>query len=196
MKIKITVEPFYSIKWPMLEIKLNNISVFNDICEPNHSKFFIKEIYLEEVNDINLLEITHYDKKGKETILDDDGNTVSDRAIMLHSIEFNELKVPEIILYKNRFYPNWPGQPAYTTNNLYFGFNGTYEFTFGPDSEKMYFEYLLEKEKLANINNMKLITNPDGSVVESFEFIGKLVDSNKAESITIDELYNQVQNEK
>ena len=54
---------------------------------------------------------------------------------------------------------------------------------------------LIEKERLANISNKKEIIRPDGKKVEAFEFTGKLVESGKKESMTIEELYKRVVNE-
>ena len=58
-----------------------------------------------------------------------------------------------------------------------------------------YYNNLIEKERLANISNKKEIIRPDGKKVEAFEFTGKLVESGKKESMTIEELYKRVVNE-
>ena len=117
MKIKITIEPFYSLRWPMVKIKVKNYDIYEGVCKPNEGKFFVWHVHLENVDQSNTIEITHFDKSGRETILDDEGNIVSDRAIALKSLEFDDLRVPDVILYQNKFYPDWPDQPEFITNN-------------------------------------------------------------------------------
>ena len=45
---------------------------------------------------------------------------------------------------------------------------------------------------IANINNKKIINLPSGEQVESFEFNGKLTQADAKESVTIDELYERI----
>ena len=117
------------------------------------------------------------------------------RAIILKSIEFDDLTVPEVLLYNQKFYPDWPDQPNFITNDLYFGYNGKYIYEFGNDSWKLYYNNLLKKELLANIHNKQLIQLPNGEEIESFEFNGKLVSANAKESVSLQELYERVTNE-
>ena len=56
----------------------------------------------------------------------------------------------------------------------------------------MYYNNLLSKEMIANINNKKIINLPSGEQVESFEFNGKLTQADAKESVTIDELYERI----
>lgn len=195
MNIKIVLEPAYSIKWPMVRIAVNEREIYKGICNPNEGKHFVWNINLENVDDANTLAIEHFDKHGKETILDHEGNIVSDRAIMLKSLEFDGTKVPDVILYQSKFFPNWPDQPDYITNNLYFGFNGVYKFDFGKDARKMYYAHLLQKELIANINNKKIMQLPNGEEVESFEFNGRTVSGHEKDTTTIEDLYQSVMNE-
>jgi len=195
MKIKIIIEPFYSFNWPCVKIDVNENVLYEGICKPNIGKYFEFEKEVKNTHEKNVLQITHYNKKGQDTVVDDEGNIVSDRALFLKSLIFDNLNVPDVILYQSKFYPNWPGQPKFITNNLYFGFNGTYEFEFSNNSNKMYYEHLLQKELIANINNKKVIHLPSGEKVESFEFNGKLVSGNKKETATIEDLYQSVINE-
>ena len=195
MKIKITIEPFYSLNWPMVKIQVKDHKIYNGLCKPNEGKYFVWNVHLENVDQFNTIEITHFGKKGKETILDTEGNIVSDRAIALKSLEFDDMRVPDVILYQNKFYPDWPDQPEFITNNLYFGYNGTYKFNFLENPHKMYFQHLLEKELIANINNKKIMQLPNGEEVESFEFNGKSVSGHEKEKTTIEDLYQSVINE-
>ena len=197
MKIQIVIEPTFSKQWPRLRISFNGKTWYDDYCEPNEGKHFVSIMHPEEVNLLpqNTICIEHYDKSGKDTVLDEEGNIESDRAIILKSISLNDTKVPEVILYQQRFFPDWPDQPLYTTNNLYFGFNGQYFFTFEKNVEKMYYKNLITKEMLANTHNKQIMTLPSGEEIESFEFTGKLVSGSQKESITLDELYKIVNDE-
>ena len=202
MKIKITIEPTFSVKWPMLKVIINNHVVFEGQCRPNDNDYFIIEKNIRPL-DSNLLTIEHFDKKGKETILDDHGEVVSDRALILKSIMLDEFTVPELILHDKPFTVNWTkeqlrediNRPKTIKNNLYFGYNGVYDFVFGRDSAKEYYVNLIEKERIANIHNKKEMVGPDGEKIEVFEFTGKLVDSNKKQTMTIDQLYKSIQDE-
>ena len=192
MQIKIIIEPKFSKKWPNLKIKVNSKTMFDDVCMPNKEKYFVYDTSLENMNELNHLEIIHHGKSGDDTVVDKEGNVIDDRAIILKSIEFDNYAVPEVLLYENKFFPDWPDQPENIKNNLYFGFNGTYRLEFINDAKKMYFNNLLEKESLANINNKKIVQLPSGKEIESFEFNGELVDSEKKDNVTIDDLYKAV----
>ena len=191
MKIKIILESCYSKGWPNVEIKVNDSILYDDICEPEEKYFILeKDIELEYTN--NSLQITHYGKRGNDSITDAEGNIIKDKAIILKSVSFDNYNIPEVILYQQKFYPNWEGQPEFITNNLYFGFNGTYELKFEKNVKKWYYNLLLEKERLANINNKKEMVLSNGTVVESFEFTGRYINANNDAGITIDELYDMI----
>lgn len=202
MLIEILIEPRKSVHWPKMKLIINDVVLHNDFCVPNNGNYFVVKHELQNPKQENTLYLTHFDKVGNETILDDEGETVSDRAIILRSIKIGEHLVPEVVLYDQTFNANFtrkqmkenPTRVSAMKNNLYFGYNGTYEYKFGADSEKHYFENLIEKERLANISNKKTITRPDGKVVEAFEFTGKLVESDQQEAMTIKELYDTVNN--
>ena len=203
MKIQVRIEPTFSLKWPKVHLKFNNYTLYNGLCEPNSGKYFAWTHHAETLVHENKLSIEHYDKDGKETITDDNNETSKDRAIILKSIIIDGHDVPEVVLFDKPFYINWTERqirdqkhrPKYIKNNLYFGFNGTYEYTFEANSEQHYYNNLIEKERLANISNKKEIIRPDGKKVEAFEFTGKLVESGEKESMTIEELYKRVVNE-
>lgn len=202
MKVKINIKPTFSVKWPMLKVVINNRVVFAGECHPNAGDKFIIEENIHPL-DRNLLSIEHFDKKGKETILDKHGEVVSDRALILKSIMLDDFTVPELILHDKPFTVNWTkeqlredtNRPKTIKNNLYFGYNGVYDFVFGRDSAKEYYVNLIEKERIANIHNKKEIVGPDGKKIEVFEFTGKLVDSNKKQTMTIEQLYERIQDE-
>ena len=192
MKIKLVLEPVQSVNWPKVRFEVNKNIIFDDYCKPNEGKYFVWNVYLENLKDNNEIIVTHYDKKQSDTIIDDEGNIEKDRAIMLKSLEFDGEPVPEVILYDQKFYPDWPDTPDYIKNNLYFGFNGYYVYNFPKNVQSMYYNNLLSKEMIANINNKKIINLPSGEQVESFEFNGKLTQADAKESVTIDELYERI----
>jgi len=202
MLIEIIIEPRKSIHWPKMKLCVNDVVLHNDFCVPNNKNYFVIKHELKNAKQENTISLTHLDKVGHETILDNEGETVSDRAIILRSIKIGEHLVPEVVLYDQTFNANFtprqmkenPNRDPAIKNNLYFGYNGTYEYKFGASSEKHYYENLIEKERLANISNKKTITRPDGKIVEAFEFTGKLVESDQQEAMTIEELYDTVNN--
>jgi len=202
MDIKIIIEPIFSVKWPMARITINDTVCFDGECEPNDNNFFVYKTNIDAVEENNI-EIEHYDKKGKETVVDDDGEVISDRALILKSIILDDFIIPDVILYDRPFYVNWTtdqlrenkDRPKEIKNNLYFGYNGTYRFEFGGDSAKEYYLCLLEKERIANVHNKKEMRDATGKLVEVFEFTGRLVDSNEKDNITIEQLYERVNNE-
>ena len=202
MKLEIKIEPMFSVKWPRIRLKCNDKILHDGYCEPNHNTYFILVHNLEQPLEQNTITIEHYDKQGAETMVNDDGDTLTDRAIILRAIKIDDHQVPEVILFDRPFTVNWTkrqmrdhsDRPTQISNSLYFGHNGTYTYHFGNDGVKQHYVNLIEKERLANIANKKERVRPDGKVVEAFEFTGKLVDSEEKESITIEELYKRVKN--
>jgi len=203
MQIEIKIEPTFSVRWPMLKIRINGDEVFNGACEPKDGKFFTYNDTVKDIKVKNVLELEHYDKDGKETFIDDTGEVISDRAIMLRSIKLDNFQVPDVILYDRSFEINWSGRqlredanrPVSMKNNLYFGYNGTYRFEFGDDSAKEYYLNLIEKERIANVHNKKEMIGADGNKIEVFEFTGKMIDGSKDASVTIEDLYKIIQDE-
>ena len=135
--------------------------------------------------------------------MDSTGDIISDRALILRSIRIDDSHIPEVILHDKSFKINWTDEqlketkdrPEYIKDNLYFGYNGVYKFTFSNDSTREHFINLIEKERIANVRNKKEIVRPDGKTVEAFEFTGTLVDSNETVTVTIEQLYNRINDE-
>jgi len=201
MIVEIVIEPSRSVRWPKMRLCINNHVLHDDFCHPNtENNLFVLSHNLTDPLEQNTISITHYDKDGKETIVDENGDTVSDRALILKTIKIDGEQVPEVVLFDKTFSIAWtskqlnenPHRPDTIKNNLYFGYNGTYKYCFGNDSRKHYFENLIEKERLANIANKKLIIGPDGKEREAFEFTGKLVDGAQQVTADITDLYNQI----
>jgi len=201
MKLEIKIEPTFSVKWPKMKLKFNDETLHDGYCEPNDGVYFVMVHDTNELLSKNTISIEHYDKDGKETVLNDDGDTITDRAIILRSIKLDEHQVPEVILFDQPLHIKWTerqmrdhtDRPNKIKNSLYFGHNGIYTYQFSNDSVKQHFMNLIEKERLANIANKKEIVRPDGKVVEAFEFSGELVDGGENVTITIEELYKRIQ---
>jgi len=203
MIIEIAIEPSRSVRWPKMKLCVNDQVLHDDFCRPNtKNNLFVLSHNLTDPFEQNTISITHYDKDGKETVVDSNGDTLSDRALILKTIKIDGEQVPEVVLYDKEFIIDWtikqmnenPNRPATIKNNLYFGYNGTYKYCFGNDSQKNYFENLIEKERLANIANKKIIVGPDGKEREAFEFTGKLVDGAQQVTADITDLYKQIKN--
>jgi len=202
MKIEITLHPRFGLKWPKLRLFFNEEKIFDGTCAPRHKELFNFDFDVDERNlkSENTIKIEHYDKQGQDTIVNENGEILSDRAIILKSISLDGLKIPELVLFAHPFHviktekqkTRETGIPEKIENNLYFGYNGFYQYKFGLDARKHYYESLLTKEKLSNVGNTKTMSLPDGSVVESFEFLGKKVSSTQDTEITIEELYEQI----
>jgi hypothetical protein len=205
MRIEIKIEPTHSTGWPNLRLSVNRLTLFDGECRPNEGEYFKWTHYADDnsLSDSNKLYIEHYGKDGKETRLDEKGEAIADKALILRSIKIDEYDIPEVILYNQPFHVKWTSsqlkenknRPRSIINNLYFGYNGIYEYEFSNDSVKDYYKNLFEKERLANIANKKTITRTDGKIVEAYEFQGELIDGTEPTVITIEDLYKKVQNE-
>ena len=205
MKVKIKIEPTFSIKWPNLRYTINNKTIFDGECKPNDEKYFVIETDITNfIEKQNQIVIEHHGKSGRETLINPDGDIISDRALILKSIRIDDSYVPEVILHDKPFKIYWTNEqlkenkdrPEHVKDNLYFGYNGVYKFTFSNDSTREHFINLIEKERIANVRNKKEIVRPDGKTVEAFEFTGTLVDSNKVVTVTIEQLFNRINDNK
>ena len=198
MIIKITLIPHKSLSWPNVKILLNHNTLLDQVLTPNNNKFFIFEKEINSLNDTNILIIEHYNKRNSDTIVDNNKDIIRDKAIELIAISFDNVDIPKVVLYDNKFYPDWPtniikehngNPPKFITNNLYFGFNGKYEMTFSKNYKSWYFEQLMKKERMSNKANQELMTLPSGEVIETFEFAGKTLKANETGNLTINDLY-------
>ena len=167
-------------------------------------KFFLFEKEITSLNDTNNLIIEHYNKKNSDTIVDNNKDIIRDKAIELIAISFDNIDIPKVVLYDNKFYPDWPtniikehngNPPKFITNNLYFGFNGKYKMSFSKNYKAWYFKQLMKKERMSNEANQELMTLPSGEVIETFEFAGKTLKANETGNLTTDDLYALIKNE-
>ena len=202
MLIEINFISHFNNKWPCARISINEKIIFEGVgTGDENNNFNLKtEVSDEYIKDINVLKIEHFDKKNNDT-KEENGEIIKDRALELKSISIDKFLIPEIVLFNQKFYPLYPknffddpnnAPPKFLTNNLYFGFNGHYVIEFKKDIHKWYFEKLLEKEMIANLNNQEFITLPNGDVVEVFEMSGKKLRSDKEENFSISNLYEMI----
>jgi hypothetical protein len=115
---------------PSCVVSLNG-KVLTDLasCEDTNVVLEYNEL---ELDDINFLHITHYDKKSNYTEVIDE-KVVSDVAIEIGKIEIDGIQVPEKYLWSQWFFPNWsfpPNPKMPMIQNRYLGFNGTWQFVF------------------------------------------------------------------
>jgi hypothetical protein len=114
---------------------LDNIKNYQEDLYQN-----IYELDLEKGK--HYIRLEHYNKNPKDTITE----LRQDVAIELEQLVFNGIKCSPIDLHENYFtITNWryPVENKKIKNNLYFGFNGYYEYLFETPSTK----YVLEKFK-------------------------------------------------
>jgi|MDTC01.1.fsa_nt_gb hypothetical protein len=146
--------------WPTARIFANKDCVYDGFIEDVRTfDFNIDHVYKS-----NLLRIQHYGKTNEDTICDSDWNIIEDKSVELVDLKFNGLSVLPTVLYDKFFYVDWPENivedyknkgetpPEYITNNLYFGFNGTYEFDFSNRIENDYYESFWVDEAKAHQN--------------------------------------------
>ena len=90
MKIQIKIEPSFSVQWPKMRLKFNDELLHEGLCEPNDNSYFVITHHTLEPLEQNTISIEHYDKKGAETVLNEDGDTLTDRALILRSIKIDD----------------------------------------------------------------------------------------------------------
>ena len=125
------------IKQPSFRIVLDNIIL--DECADYDLDVYENTFDVNISSNIHMLKIEHFNKESKDTLEN------SDVAIQLQSLHFNNMKCSDVDLHEQSFYvTDWDNPPSKVIkNNLYFGFNGYYEYKFtGPTSE-----HLLKRDK-------------------------------------------------
>jgi hypothetical protein len=196
MKIKIKLS---SYNQPTIRISVNSIVYFDSTL---HNQ--LTEIEFDAVlQDNNQLSIEHFGKKNEDTICDQAGQIISDRAAELISITIGKYEIPKNILFKQPFAVKWPENliqdaekenrtlPDCLYNNLYFGFNGTYTFNFVKDLRKDYYYYFWQMERDAN-HNLQMVD--EASNTGYFEAYGMKLEINKSFNLTIHDLKYIIEN--
>lgn len=197
MNIKITL---LSYNRPTVRISVNNIVYFDSVLLNR-----LTEIeFNADVQDANQLSIEHFGKTNQDTICDDAGQIISDRAAELVGITIAKYEIPRNILFKQPFAVQWPENliqdakrenrilPNCLYNNLYFGFNGTYTFDFARDLRKDYYYYFWQMERDAN-HNLQMVD--EASNTGYFEAYGMKLEINKSFNLTIHDLKYIIENQ-
>jgi len=197
MNIKITLSAHNQ---PTIRISFNNIVYFDSVL-PNQ----LTEIEFDTgIQDNNQLAIEHFGKTNQDTICNQAGQIISDRAAELVSITIGKYEIPKNILFKQPFAVRWPENlvedaerenrtlPGCLYNNLYFGFNGIYTFDFSGDLRKDYYYYFWQMERDAN-RNLQMVD--ESSNTEYFEAYGMKLEINKSFNLTIHDLKYIIENQ-
>ena len=197
MNIKITLSAHTQ---PTIRISVNNIVYFDSVL---HNQ--LTEIEFDaDIQDTNQLAIEHFGKTNQDTICDETGQIISDRAAELVSINIGKYEIPKNILFKQPFAVRWPENlvedaerenrtlPGCLYNNLYFGFNGIYTFDFSGDLRKDYYYYFWQMERDAN-HNLQMVD--ESSNTGYFEAYGMKLEINKSFNLTIHDLKYIIENQ-
>lgn len=185
MQLIIEVLGHKSSDWPTCSILFNDQVLFDGIVE-GHQQI---DLQCEVSKCNNILSIVHHGKVDADTWCDSAGNIIADKAVELKSITIDGFVVPELILFKKRFYPQWPAHfnlaemPKFLENNLFFGFNGTYEFDFSSNFVSEYYQYFWDMELMANETFQKTESGND-----VFEMYGVTLRVDSAFSYTLSDL--------
>lgn len=197
--INIKIQGHRSTDFPMCRIKFNNHSLFDQpIIGTMNLKFDV------DLKAKNILHIEHYGKLPTDTILDSDGNVESDRAIELRSISIDGYTIPKVLMYRQKFFVDWWDHdieefdknnqtvPGFLTNNVYFGYNGYYEYSFEKDLSKNYFKSLWQEEHIAN-QDLQQVKEFDGEIKETFNLYGNESDIAEEFDKTIFDLMDMIE---
>jgi len=194
LKIKLKAN-FAKDKKPSIKISVNDAVLHNGIVDCNEKEYSFDVEPIQQ----NQLIIEHYNKQNNDTIVDESGNIVEDLSVELVSIDIDNVKILETVLYNMPFYVDWPDNliedfrnkgedvPEYITNNLYFGFNGIYKFDFSNNIVLEYYKQFWFDEEQAH-KNQTLSDNGH----EIFNRMGETVEINKDSDFTIHDLKRMV----
>ena len=156
------------------------------------------EYEIPESDQANKLEIVHYGKLDKHTIIDKDLIIVADRSVELKLVKLNNRPVLEPVLYNSPYRVIWPeGRQQHeseplpdTINSLYFGYNGTWSFEFYTNTIKQIcLEHWLDEAQAHN----NLTKTLNGEAV--FERFGKDVSIAQELNLTIFDLEKMIQSD-
>lgn len=165
-KIKINIK-IYKNKFKGPNFKIFCDDLLLDNIKNCQEKVYCNVYELDLKNGKHSIKIEHYNKNPKDTITE----LKQDVAVELKELVFNGIKCSPIDLHENYFtITNWryPVENKKIKNNLYFGYNGYYEYLFETPSTK----YVLEKFKQYKKETFE-IKNLD---ISEDEFIVKLTE--------------------
>lgn len=187
MEIKLRLKGSMSTGWPTCKIIINDVVHYDGIIENDQTISFAIQ-----PRDLNILQIVHYGKQNSDTIVNEQHQIIADKSLELQGITLDNVEVMTVNLYNCPFYVQWPSSklrefmrkgeepPNFIKQQLYFGFNGTYEFTFNGDLQKEYFNQFWLDECQSNEN--QTLEN------DKFNRLGEYVDINAPLNMTIYEL--------
>ena len=192
IKIKLTGNSSRE-NFPLGKIFINQHLLFDGMLKNTvNLNFNVDEKYLRETN---VLSIEHYGKNNRDTVVDKDNNIIEDKSIELIELQINDVKILDTVLHSKPFYVFWPVNlvkdfhdkneevPAFITNNLYFGFNGRYDFDFSKNITKEYYNQFWLDEEQAHFNQT-LVENNN----EVFYRDGEFVEVDRAQDLSIFDL--------
>ena len=202
MKISLNLKGHYSNSGPFCLIEINGEIFYRSFLNKGNNMLEFDFT----PNEDNVLKIHHMLKTNDDTVVDNEGNIVADKAIELKSISIEQISVPDTVLYNKSYHVNWPENlkqnflnegkkvPDYIKNTLFFGFNGYYEFDFIGDFLKQYYRQFWENEDQSHNNQTKLIS-VDSKQVEAFDRFGEETAINQEFELTIHDLKKIIENE-
>lgn len=177
-------------KDPMVKISVNDKEYYQGTVD----KLLDFECDFDPL-DSNTLTVEHYNKTNQDTVVDAQGNITGDLSIELVSIHINDVEIMNTVLYSMPFFVQWPENiledyrnknqepPEYIDNNLYFGFNGEYRFSFSGDVVAEYYNQFWLDEVQAHKNQTQKNNNS-----EVFERMGEKVAIDENSNFTIYDL--------
>lgn len=187
MEVKLRLKGSKSTNWPTCKIVINDFEYYDGEIEGEQTLHFTIQ-----PKELNVLQIIHYGKQNSDTIVNEEQQIIADKSLELQGITLDHVKIMTVNLYNCPFYVQWPASkireyfrkglepPTMLKQQLYFGFNGTYEFTFNGDICKEYFNQFWLDECQSN-ENQTLENN-------KFNRLGEYVDINAPLNMTIYEL--------
>jgi hypothetical protein len=177
-------------KNPMVNLSVNDIEHHDgEVAGTEHFVFNFEPIKH------NILKIKHYNKTNQDTIVNAQGNITEDLSLELVSIYVDNVEIIGTVLYSMPFFVQWPENiledyrsknqepPEYIDNNLYFGFNGVYQYSFSGDVVSEYYNQFWLDEAQAHKNQTQ--KNDDSEV---FDRMGEKVAVNENSEFTIYDL--------
>lgn len=153
MSIEIVLRCHRSQAWPCVRVWSDGELMVDQCCDQEFTTITVDQ---PETAGRHEFVIEHYGKQDSDTICDDQGTIIADRAVEIESITIDGFEVPRNKLFQKRFYPVWPEhfaveqQSEYIMNNNYLGFNGRFVFDYRMPMQTEYYGYYWDMEIEAN----------------------------------------------
>jgi len=163
IKIKLKLHQNKS-KGPSFKIFCDNVL----LCEKINCKFdqYENTFDVELEKGKHSIRIQHFGKSPKDT----DSTNKLDVAVQLDTLSFNSIRCSSIDLHQNYFYTSdWPYPvPKKIKDNLYFGFNGEYEYRFDTPSTAYVLSQIKKyKKEMPQLDRMDITEDEFLSILES-----------------------------